>query len=303
MFFYDDFLISREVTKITSIYYLCHVKNREAMKRNITLVAVAAFITSAIVLSCERIEPPTYTETFHRIATVQYKEGKASLLIDCTDETYIFTNFVTASDMESFNVKAGDRVIAKMTMTAISNLTNNKLKLEALYPFPISRIAETCPPDSLNYRFIFETLNMGTIIYPDIWAQGHLINIAPTYIMSSEDREPSFHLYPKEVRSDTLVMQLYADIPDTISQWTSAQSLLCYDISSMRDAVSDSAEYHFRDSLLTTLALAKKETINVKIMSAEYLREKWRTNDGGVKEVQYMAVPRPSVTVSIPFDF
>jgi len=273
------------------------------MKRNITLIAVAAFLVSVIVLSCERLEPPTYTETFHRIATVQYKDGKASLLIDCTDENYLFTNFATASDMESFNVAAGDRVIAKMTMTAVSNLTNNKLKLEALYPFQINRIAETRPSDSLNFRFIFESLNMGTIIYPDIWAQGHIINIAPTYIMSSQDRDASFQLYPKEVRSDTLVMQLYADIPDTISEWLSAQSLLCYDISSMRDKVSDSTEYHFRDSLLTALALTKKESICVKIMSAEYLREKWATKEGGVKEVQYMAVPRPSVTISIPFDF
>ena len=309
MVFYDDFLISREVTKITSIYYLCRVKNRTAMKRNILRIAIAACIAAVFVQACEKLEPSTYSETFYRVATVQLKNGKASLLIDYTGEAFNFSNFNTAADLTTFGVQDSDRVIAEMTVSAIGNITNNKLTLDKLYKYPTLSVAESRPSDSANYRYMFDNLNLYSMAYPMIWAQGHIINLTPSYITSSGNKSPEFKLYPLEVNKDTvaqtvtLVMQLYAAIPEQpISSWEAAQTLLCYDISTLRDSVADPAENHYRDSLMNLLTKANYSTIDVQVYSADTLREMWDTTEG-VLEKKYLAIPRPSVTVSIPFDF
>lgn len=273
------------------------------MKRNIINALFAACIASALIQACEPLEPSTYTETFYRVASVQYKDGKASLLIDYTGEVFTFSNFTTAADMAQFNVQDGDRIIAEMTVSAVGNIANNKLTLNNIvYKYPTIAIDESRPSDTINYRFMFNTMNLGNVTYPKIWSQGHIVNIAPVYIMSSPEKVPLFHLYPLKVNSDTLVMQLYAEIPDTITTWESRQSLLCYDISTLRDSVSDPVEKKYRDNLMNQLSAKSREKITVQIISADTLREKWLVKDS-VMEKKYLVFPSQSVSVSIPFDF
>lgn len=265
---------------------------------------VALLYAGMILSSCEPLEPSTYTESFYRIASVRFKDSKASLLIDYTGETYYFSNFSTQADMNRFNLKDGDRVIAGMTVSAVGNIANNKLTLDEVSKFPKIAIDESRPSDTLNYKYQFDVLNLIKIQYPKIWSQGHLVNLAPTYEVSSQNKSVQFHLYPLGANNDTLTMKLFADIPDTVSSQDIfyEQKLLCYDISTMRNPVSDPSENSYRDSLLNILANAGKDSITVRIFAADTLRQIWNTANG-IKERKYFPIPRAVVSVSIPFDF
>ena len=275
------------------------------MKRKTFFSSLIALLYAGMIFSsCEPLEPSTYTESFFRIASVSYKDGKASLLIDYTGEKFYFSNFSTQADMNRFNLKDGDRVLAGMTVSAIGNITNNKLTLDEVSKFPKNPIAESRPSDTLNYKYQFDVLNIINIQYPKIWSQGHLINMAPTYEVSSQGKKADFHLYPLRASNDTLIMKLFADIPDTVSSGNIfyEQKLLCYDLSTMRNPVSDPAENAYRDSLLSILAHAGKDSITVHIFAADTLRQVWNTSSE-IKERKYFPIPRASVSVSIPFDF
>ena len=305
MVFYDDFLISREVTKITSIYYLCQVKNRTAMKRNIFFSLATALVASAFITSCGPMEPSTYNEYFYRVATVKCTEdGDASLLIDYTGEKFIFSNFSTKADTRRFAVQDGDRVIAKLGVEAIGNIYNNKLTVEEItLRYPTLSVADARPADSLNYGYRFSQLSLGTVIYPMAWSQGHILNIAPDYYTSDRSKKASFLLYPAKVNGDTLLMDLYSDIPDTVTSLTYTQALLCYDISTLRKSVSDYAEQCHRDSILDQLEKLGKDSILVKISAPQYMRKRIWNVSGEVDEIKFVNIPKPSYTVSVPFDF
>ena len=82
------------------------------MKRKIFNSILAALTVSALVLSCDPIEPASYTENFYRIATVNCVNGKASLKFDYTGENYSIDNFKTQKDLDRFELNHGDRIIA-----------------------------------------------------------------------------------------------------------------------------------------------------------------------------------------------
>lgn len=279
------------------------------MKRNIIRSILAVAMTSAFLLqSCGKIEPSTYTETFYRIATVQYIDNKASLLMDYSGETYLFTNFSTSADMERYDVKAGDRVIACMTLSAIGYMTYNQLTLNELYKYPVLALAESRPSDTIyNYRYQLKEYALNTnsydtrITYPKAWAQGHLLNMTPKYEISSDKVSAQFYLYPIEVKNKTLVMRLYSNIPDTLPAYYYDQSLVCYDLSTLRNTVADSTEQAHRDSILYQLEALNMDTIDVQICEPEIMRDIWLTTDG-IEERKYYN-PRASATVKVPFDF
>ena len=273
------------------------------MKRTILFTLFAASLSTAFMIqSCEPLEPSTFTEKFYRIATVQYTNDKASLLLDCTGERYYFTNFATQSDMELFDVSHGDRVIAGITVTAIGTLSNNKLHLDEIAKYPIFSLAESHPSDTVfNYRFQFDTYTLVNQTYPKIWSQGHIVNVTPSYLVSSTDKTAQFYLYPLDVTNNTLVMRLYSNIQDTLPAYYAEHAFLCYDISTLRNPVSDPDEQLHRDSILTKLDLIGTDSIKVQIYEPEIMRDIWKTDDG-IKEKKYYN-PRAYVSVSIPFDF
>jgi len=273
------------------------------MKRTIFSVLAAALAVSAILISCEPLEPSTREETFYRIASVSYKDDAASLLLDYTGEKYNFTNFNTKSDMDLFNVQDGDRVIAEITMKAVGSVTNNKLILNRVIKYPKYSLSESRPADSLNYGFRLCSLDLISVIYPKAWSQGHVLSIAPEYYSSDKDVKAYFHLYPSKVVGDTLMLDLYSDIPDTLTVWSTQQALVCFDISTLRNQVSDQAEQSHRDSLLTQLEATGKDRINVKVTAPDFMRVKMFKTSGEVSQINLVNYPSPTVTVSLPFDF
>lgn len=274
------------------------------MKRNIFSVLFAACLASAIMVSCEPMEPASHTETFHRIATAQLKDGKASMIIDYTGESFAVDNFKTQEDMQHFGLFNGDRIVAKFTFEAIGNIGNSKIYLdEIVRKYPRLSLSKSRPADSLNYAYRFNTLSLISVRYPRAWASGHVVNIAPEYYAQSAYSKADFKLYPIQVQGDTLKMNLYADVPDTVNSWEMYQKFLCFDISTLRNPVSDPVEQEHRDSILSKLTALKEDTIIVQVFAPDIMRKWIIDKDKAYHEIQFKNIRTESVEVAIPFDF
>ena len=278
------------------------------MKKTIIRSILAACLASALLMSCEPMEPSTYNEDFYRFGTVQFKDNKASLRIDYSGETYYFSNFSSEADMRRFDVKHGDRVLAGMTLNAIGSIFDNKLTLNKVFKYPTYKLATSQPNDTIDnfkYELIKYSLNQNSaytyITYPKAWCEGHLVNMMASYTISNENVEGEFYLYPEEVNNNTLVMTLYSNIPDTLPASFVKYTFLCFDMSSLRDSVDDPIEQVKRDTILSRLEKISLDTINVEIHEPEIMRCYVKNGDD-VNEYKYYN-PRNYATLTLPFDF
>ena len=280
------------------------------MKRNIIRTFFAAFLASALIQACEPMEPSTYEERFMRLASVQYKDNAASLKIDYTGEVFNLYNFRTASDMQRYRVKNGDRVLALMTLEAKGTIDNQRIFVDSLYKIPVEKVAESRPSDTLNFYYLldpYRKYQLGNKQYPTIWSQGHFVNLTPFLYIRTEDAKVKFYLYPTGVVTDTLEMMLYSDISDTFNPTYSSQyyqSMFCFDMSSMRDPVADAVENNRRDSLLSKFN--GKDSIYVHVFMPDSLRVPTHVKyKDSSKDTVYNTYyfPKVSAKIAIPFDF
>ena len=255
-------------------------------------------MASALILSCEPMEPSSYTEYFYRIASVNLSEGKASLKFDYTGEKYVLDNFKTKTDMDRFELSHGDRILARLEYSAIGSV--GKITLKSADVYPTYKLAESRPADTLNNDCRFSTLKIWEVQYPAIWAQGHLVNMAPIYYVPNLKYKNEFYLYPLQMKQDTLEMRLYSYIPDNDLSlrgfYEPAQTWLCYDISSLRDSVADIDEFNHRKQILNQIDKLKGDSMMVHIFQPDTL---W----GMLDTIYYERYPRVSVSVKIPRDF
>ena len=271
------------------------------MKRNISCALSAACMALIFIVSCDPLEPSTYTENFFRIATVKCTDDKASLQLDYTGEVFNIDNFKTKSDAQNFGLKNGDRIIAELEVNAVGTMDNNKLTFKSVVEtIPLHKLAEARPSDTLNYDYQFNVLWLVDQRYPAIWSQGHLVNVAPIYYVPSEESAREFYLYPMQMNRDTLEMRLYSYIPYNNlairGYASSSQSLLCFDISSLRDSVADATEHKRRKDILKEIEGLNRDSLMVHIFAPDTLR-------GNLDGIYYERYPRVSVSISIPFDF
>lgn len=268
------------------------------MKRNIFRTALAICTISALIQACGPMEPSTFTENFYRIASVSCVNGKASLLFDYTGENYAIDNFKTQEDMSKFNLENGDRIIAGLQYYAVS--TMGKISLMDATKYPVLKLEESRPADTLNHDYRFNVLTLLDVKYPAIWAQGHLVNIAPIYYVPSKESVSKFYLYPLQMNQDTLEMRLYSYIPDndlSIRGYGNAsQTWLCYDISSIRDSVADPVEHNHRKQILSDIGKLKGDSMMVHIFQPDTLC-------GMLDTIYYERYPRVTVSIKIPRDF
>lgn len=256
-------------------------------------MALAAFL-----LSCNPLEPSSYQEQLFRVATVTYSNGKAGLLFDCFNTQPAITNFKDTADMIHFGVSNGDRVLASMIFDAVGSFDNNRTTLNEIRKLEPTLFEQSAPSDTMNYFYGFSQYCFVNVMYSYIWSAGHYVNVSPGYSIPSIDSKTDFHLYPLGVASDTLVLRLYADIPEAAFKMDT-QSLLSCDISSLRNSVPDPAEHAYRDSLLQILDNLGKDTIFVRVTTPDTMRVKDASKVGGYLKMEG-DIP---MTVAIPFDF
>lgn len=273
------------------------------MKRNLIQTLFAALLLSSLFISCEPMEPSSRTEIMSRYATVRSNGTNAYLIFDGVNEIPRIKNFSNASDMKSFNLKDGDRVLATISVKVIENTVGEIVTIEYISKIDTHKLATSQPSDTLNQYFTLNTLEIGRLQYPSIWSQGHYVNIAPVvYAQNTIKNTPKFKLYPLYVFRDTLVTRLYSDFPESDfgNNYITYQDVYCFDLSSLKDPVSDPQEQESRDSILARLGRIGSNFI-IKIIPRDTLRSKYTKPDS----IYVLDNLKPSspVSVSVAFDF
>ena len=273
----------------------------------VMLAAVCAILS----VSCEPLEPSTYSERLFRVGTVRLNSlgTKAYIVNDSfpgnSEESFALRNFRTAADMKKFGVENNDRVVAVMDFNAVGSMANAQITLEGLQKIEVSKFAAKRPSDTLNYDYHFYPFALVNVNYTSIWTAGHIVNIAPIYYISESGAEPEFQLDPVVLRNDTLFARLYSYIPDIdMSQTRASQSLLCFDMASLRDSSDDAANQSIRKSILAGLTelknKKKKDVFTLTIVTPDSLR----SYSAGSDDVRWRhPMLDHAVSVSVKFDF
>lgn len=271
----------------------------------ISLFAMLAAVAAGTVASCDAVEPSTYYEQFYRIGTVKLNSlgTKAYIAMDAIGddepESFDIRNFRTEADMEKFGVENNDRVVAVMDFNATGTMYNNRITLDRLQKIGISRLETVKPSDTLNYNYFFTTFTLVNVRYPKIWSTGHFVNIAPAYYVPENSGPAEFYMDPVVFSNDTLYARLYSRIPSIDnSQSRASQSLLCFDMSSLRESSADAANQAVRTSALE--GLKGKNSFVLTVVTPDSLRTYRSDSD---KEYWRHPMLDRMVSVSVDFDF
>lgn len=286
------------------------------MKRIIILAVLVICITSALLVQgCEKMEQPTYSQTFFRIATVKIKNDQAYLYTDKLHESFFPKNLRTPEDASSIGLVNNQYIIAVLTVDAVGTMSNNSIILNAFARLDTTRCVGQKPSDTFNNYYYFTPYDFDRMaadsvypsyIYPRVWAEGHFMHITPTYFTPSGTDKAEFHLYPFDVQGDTLMMRLYADIPDCdISLYpnTYFQTLLNIDVSSVRDSADNPTEQIVRDTIWNRLDRLKNnntQNITVTVVTPDSLYAKNSRNPNGSYNQKIPGLP---VSIKVPLDF
>ena len=273
------------------------------MKAFRILAAVVTVIASAFTLmSCEPVKQSTMYERFYRVGTVRLTGNIASIDFDNSNEAYIIDNFKSEADMAKFGVKAGDRVFLALDFNAEGSMENATITLSMLSKIETLRFETTAPSDTLNYYYQFSKFSLYNTEYPSIWTSGHIVNLAPTYFVPEKHEPVKFFLNPIAFEHDTLFTRLYSYIPDCDVSLNPAytQSLLCYDMSSLRDRSSDPANQELRDTILARMDRMENDYFTFTVMTPDTLRAKNAKNT----ESDYLQpIANPSKSIRVKYDF
>ena len=320
MVFYDDFLTGCKNTLFSFLlsrtcvifhkFALENIPKKIAMmKRNIIRTLFAACIASAMIQSCQPLEPSTYTETFFRIGTFNIVKGRPVFYTDYIHESLLIENLKDSADMASFELTDGTRAAASMTLNAIGSMSNNTITLNQVSLIPIRKFEDAKPSDTLNFYYYFAKFRLFNLDYPSIWSEGHILNIAPVCHIDEEKSKSEYYLYPYDFIGDTLMCRLYSDIPDDDVSLNPAyrQTFLCYDMSTIRDAAANADEQILRDTILARLDRVKENQskITVTIGTPDTLRAKnSKVKDKDGNTIPYLQpVPGLSISTTITLDF
>lgn len=256
------------------------------MKRNILRTVFAACITSVLLIqACDPLEPSTLSENFFRIATVVYKEGRVGFYTDYDHELFFPYNFRDTTDAVSAGLSDGLHVKVWFTLDAIGSLDNNTITLNGFKKIDNTRLADQKPSDTLNHYYYFAKYNLThdilskddsytDYLYPSVWAEGHIVNIAPTYFVPDASDKAEFRVYPYNMSNDTLFLRLYSYIPtcDISINPDYTQTLLSLDMSSIRDNAANPSEQELRDTILARIDRLNTGRIVVRIATPDTLR-------------------------------
>lgn len=285
------------------------------MKRNILRTAFVACITSVLFIqACDPLEPATLSENFFRVATVVYKEGRVGFYTDYNHELFFPSNFRDTTDAISAGLTEGLHIKVWFTLDAVGTLNNNTITLNGFKKIDNTRVVGQKPSNDLNYYYYFAKYNLThdilsrddsytDYLYPSVWAEGHIVNIAPTYFVPDASDKAEFRVYPYNMSNDTLFLRLYSYIPtcDISINPDYTQTLLSLDMSSIRDSAANHAEQVLRDTILARIDRVASKKIVVRIATPDTLR----ALNSKTKDNKYLqpAPNRSTEPVTIPIDF
>lgn len=272
------------------------------MKRHFlkTMIGIGTILFTMV--SCEPLEPSTYTEKFYRLGTVVAKGNKAEFSIDYTGEKLAFENFKSSADLSTYNVKDGDRVIADMTLNAIGNI--GKFYMNKMTKITVTNVDSVAPSDTLNHYFRLGTWSIDhRFEYPAIWSNGHFVNVVPiTNPAKEETNKVRYYIYPIDIKSDTIVMRLSANVPNNNrNKNPELSSLICCDMSTLRKATFSEEEQEWRDSIFNSFDNAHLDSIYVSITTHDSVWYHYEDTITWIKKGTL--IKGGALTTRIPYDF
>ena len=278
------------------------------MKRNAIQALFAVCITTLFLAqACEPVEPSTYTETFYMVGTILHQNNRVYLYTDRSHESLYLSNIEDTVYANSIGLNKRQRIVACLTLDAVGSSSNSKITINGFQKIRLAQVADHKPADSLNYYYRFAIFSIPGTTYPAIWAEDHIVNIAPVYHVPSDQSKAEFHLYPYDVKGDTLMLRLYSDIPDCDVSLNPdyCQTLISFDASSINNPASNAAEQVLRDTIMARLVRLNQSRIYVTVTTPDTLRAKnSKVLDKDGKSVPYVQpIPGLPVTIDIPFDF
>ena len=261
----------------------------------------------SVILLCSVItlvscEPASYSRegTTHRLATVRYSNGKASLSYDptYTTETYSgsLDNFSTTADMERFKLKDGDRGIAQISY---KDIPADNVFCTVLDSFNVietnglnwSRYVQ----DTLGTYIHFNAMYLGDATYEGVWNNGHIVCAVITYYPDPEtpDEQNKMDMYLHGFRNDTLSLLVTATIPNSDYFYGGTNCLLQYDLSTLRASNSETANEII--ALMDEALKAKRDSFYLEITTCDSLEF---TNKG-----KRSITSGRRMYTKVPFDF
>ena len=166
------------------------------------------------------------------------------------------------------------------------------------------KLATSKPASTNNYYYVFEKHDLGRTQYPEIWSQGHYVNVTPVIFTRNEiKKEPEFSLYPMYVKRDTLFTRLYLNFPESDfgPGYQAHQDICCFDMSSLRETVADAKEQAHRDSILDALT-ELGSSFAIKIIAPDTLRSNYTMSSDSVRVLDQLK-GGSTVSASTSFDF
>lgn len=233
---------------------------------------VAAMAGMLALVSCNPIEPSTYTTTFNRIVTVRNNGDVAWLSLDNTNQITL-KNFRTSADMDAFGVHMGNRAIAQITFSTVANAGQGTFMLNRIDTIDFYNLDTAAPSDTARSYVRFDRLPIdASFTYPRIWTNGSFLNFTITHYSDYDKKNNvSVSLYPKELIADTLVLDLCVSVPGNSYRNEPSSTFLCYDLSSLRKPMADSITQVRVDSIVAGMLRLGLDSVYVKVKTADNL--------------------------------
>lgn len=261
------------------------------MKKYFFINLFCGIIVSSVLSSCDDSES-SYREHFTRFASVRVSATKVWLDFDCSNETYVMTNFRKHEDLNTFQVHDGSRVLARILYDVPENSTYGTFSIERMDTILSKQIDTNAFQDSLDIFFYFIKTDLG-IEYPEVWTADQYLNVSFSYFPNATNPNlTKFYLCPKDVKGDTLRMRLIGENTDTVI--TSASSkFFAYDMLSLKTVEPENIEIKNNiDNILSTLSSLSNDSIYIEVATPDSLHiydknfKGWRGVSGSQRVVK-----------------
>lgn len=271
----------------------------KALFMNRLIYSVILLCSVMTLLSCE---PASYSQEgiTHRLATVRYTDGKALLSYDPTSTTKSSSasldNFKTSDDMNRFNLKDGDRGIAQISYR---NIPSDNIYSNALEHFDVIKLNELnwnrYEQDTLGTYLHFNVMTLDIYAsYKGLWSNGHIASTVITYYPNPDipSDQNKIDMYLHGFRNDTLSLLVTATVPESDYSHPAQNSLLQYDLSTLRTSDSETA-----DEIIALMdrTLGARDSFYLEITTCDSLEIDNRGH--------HRVMPGDRMYTKVPFDF
>lgn len=242
-------------------------------KLNSGLLALA-MCGMVMLSSCTKVDQPTYTETFFRLATVEKTSYGVNLNIDYTGESFTLNNFRLDSDIDAFKVRPDNRVLAAIEVKMVGSADLSQFLVNTMDTLQVMSLNLSSFQDSVGPYFNFANLQVdNSFLYPKLWTNGKYLNVAPFFCVkgAQDAKKGQFRLFPNRVSNDTLYLTMRLDSISCDTRYSKENRYYCYDLSSMKRSTSNAEMKQRVNDIYSKLRALRQDSIYITVESSKVL--------------------------------